>query len=127
MGAISRLRLLVAGDDDLALGPLCRRIASWPSIEIVGWARSTQEAKSLADELAPDVVLIDLEAPAFGGTAAIGRIRARPGAPILLVLTSEDTPGARTESFAAGADGFVTKAEPDEKLHALVSRIRPYL
>ena len=49
----------------------------------------------------------------------------KPGMPILLVLTSQDTPGARTESFAAGADGFVTKTEPEEKLRALVAKIRP--
>lgn len=124
MSTISRLRMLVAGDDDLEA--LCRRIACWPTIEIVGWARSAHEAKSLADQLTPDVVLMDIEAPACEGTAAIRKIKVRPGAPILLVLTSQDTPTARSESFAAGADGFVTKNEPEEKLRALVAKIRPY-
>jgi DNA-binding NarL/FixJ family response regulator len=117
--------MLVAGDDSLET--LCRRIAGWPTIEIVGWARSAGEAKSLADELSPDVVLMDIEAPDCQGAPAIREIKVRPGAPILLVLTSVDTPSARSESFAAGADGFVTKNGPEEKLLALVAKIRPYL
>ena len=125
MEPIARLRLLVAGDDSLET--LCRRIACWPTLEIVGWARSAVEAKLLADELTPDVVLMDIESPACRGASAIRQVKMKPGAPILLVLTSDDTPTARSDSFAAGADGFVTKGDPEEKLRALVAKIRPYL
>jgi len=122
---MARLRLLVAGDDDLET--LCRQIASWTTIEIVGWARSALEARSLADQLTPDVILMDIEAPDCEGASAIRQIKVRPGAPILLVLTSRDTPNERSESFAAGADGFVAKHESEEKLRALVAKIRPYI
>lgn len=107
------------------MDPLFERIASWSTIEIVGWARYRQEARMLAEELAADVVLMDVEAPEFQGAAAIRSVKVKPGRPILLVLTSEDTPSARTESFAAGADGFVTKTEAEEKLRALVATLRP--
>jgi DNA-binding NarL/FixJ family response regulator len=117
--------VLVAGGDDHALEALCRRIATWPTIEIVGWARSTQQARSLVEALAAEVVVMDVEAPAFGGPEAIRSVETAPGAPILLVLTSEDTPNARIASFGAGADGFVTKRDPDKKLRALFAAIRP--
>jgi DNA-binding NarL/FixJ family response regulator len=121
----SRLRLLVAGDESLEA--LCGRIAGWQTIDIVGRARSAREAKSLADQLSPDVVLLDIDAPECEGAPAIRQIKVKQGAPILLVLSSEDTPAARSESFAAGADGFVTKNDQEEKLRALVAKIRPYL
>jgi len=115
----------VAGGDDDVLRELCRKIASWPVIEIVGWARSAQESGALAAGLAPDIVLMDVEATGFEGSAAIQSVKVKPGKPFLLVLTSKDTPSTRTECFAAGADGFVTKTDPEEKLRALVAMIRP--
>jgi DNA-binding NarL/FixJ family response regulator len=125
MPALPRLRMLVAGDD--GVDGLCARLALWPTVEIVGHARSANEARELTDDLSPDLVLMDLESPGFDDPAAIQRFKKRPGAPMLFVLTGNDTPDARRESFAAGADGVVTKAHPEEKLHALVARIRPYL
>jgi len=115
----------VAGGDDIALDDLCRRIAAWPTIEIVGWARSGIEAASLTEELVPDLVLIDLEDRNSDRVDAIRRIKQTAGAPIVVVLDSRDTPVARSESFIAGADGYVTKSAPDEKLQALISKIRP--
>jgi len=117
--------VLVAGGDDHATAALCRRLASWPTIEVVGWARSTQQARSLVEALAADVVVMDVEAPAFEAPEAIRSVEMAPGTPILLVLSSKDTPNARIASFGAGADGFVTKCDPDAKLRALFATIRP--
>jgi DNA-binding NarL/FixJ family response regulator len=119
--------VLVAGEDDAFLETLCREMEWGPSVEIVGHAHSLIEARALAERFAPDVVLLDLEAPGIGGAAAIHQMKTHPGTPIVLVLTSQDTPLARTESFAAGADGFVTKSDPKEKLRSLIAKIRPYL
>jgi len=117
--------MLFAGDDHSIVDALGRDAPSM-AIDVVGYARSAGEARALAADLSPDVVLLDLEAPAMGGTAAIGLLKAQPGFPIVFVLSSEDTLFARTQSFAAGADGFVTKTEPG-KLRALLAKVRPYL
>src|SRR5262245_3693430 len=115
MGSSSTIRMLFAGDDEAVLEGLCRERALPTTVEVVGHARSAIEARTLAEELAPDVVLLDLEARALGGPSTIGEVKNHPGSPIVLVLAAEDTPAARTESFAAGADGFVTKSEPRKK------------
>lgn len=120
-----RLRMLVAGDG--GLDGLYAQLSLWPTVELVGHARSASEAKELTEHLSPDLVLMDVEAPGFDDPAAIQRFKTRPGAPMLFVLTGRDTPDARRESFEAGADGVVTKARFEEKLRALVARIRPYL
>ena len=127
MASPSALRVLIAGDDQAYLEDLCRGMAEPSPIEIVGRARSAEEAHALAERLTPDLILLDLEASGIGGPAAIGQVKTHPGAPIVLVLSSEATPMARTASFAAGADGFVAKADAREKLRALFAKIRPYV
>ena len=126
MASSPKLRVLLAGDDAY-LEDLCHGVTEPSTVEIVGRARTAEEAHALAEHLTPDLVLLDLEAPGIGGPAAIGRVRTHPGAPIVIVLSSEDTPMARTGSFAAGADGFVAKMEATEKLRALIAKIRPYV
>jgi two-component system nitrate/nitrite response regulator NarL len=116
--------LLIVGGDDLMLDSLSPRIASWPMIEIIGWAGSGIEAVSLTEELLPDLVLIDLEERNGDRVDSIRRIEQTAGAPIVVVLDSRDTPVARSESVTAGADGYVTKSDPDERLKALISKMR---
>ncbi|HEX4824369.1 MAG TPA: response regulator [Candidatus Polarisedimenticolaceae bacterium] len=127
MGASRELRILLVGDHHAELEALCREVAEPSAIEIVGHARSAAEAHELLELLSPDLVLLDLEAEAIGSPAAIPQVKTHPGAPIVFVLTSDDSAAARTASFAAGADGFIGKAEAREKLRALIAKIRPYV
>jgi CheY-like chemotaxis protein len=126
MESSPKLRVLLAGDDAY-LEELCHRVMEPSAIDIVGRVRSASEAHTLAEHLAPDLVLLDLDASGIGGPSAVGQVRTHPGSPIVLVLTSDDTPTARTACYAAGADGFVGKAEATEKLRALIAKIRPYV
>ncbi len=78
-------------------------------IEVVGLAESGDEAVSQADDLEPDVVLMDISMPGLNGVEATRRIVAtRPDARVLMVTGSdaqEDVEAART----AGAAGYMTK------------------
>ena len=78
-------------------------------IEVVGLAESGDEAVTQADDLEPDVVLMDISMPGLNGVEATRRIVAtRPEARVLMVTGSdaqEDVEAART----AGAAGYMTK------------------
>ena len=78
-------------------------------IEVVGLAESGDEAVTQADDLEPDVVLMDISMPGLNGVEATRRIVAtRPDAWVLMVTGSdaqEDVEAART----AGASGYMTK------------------
>jgi len=78
-------------------------------IEVVGLAESGDEAVTQADDLEPDVVLMDISMPGLNGVEATRRIVAtRPEARVLMVTGSdaqEDVEAAR----AAGAAGYMTK------------------
>src|SRR5689334_10916138 len=92
MTSLPALRVLVVGDDFVYLEDLCCGMAESAAVEIVGRASSTPEARALAERLTPDLILLDLEASAIGGAAAISQVKTHPGAPIVLVLSSVDTP-----------------------------------
>ena len=78
-------------------------------IEVVGLAESGDEAVTQADDLEPDVVLMDISMPGVDGVEATRRIRsALPTSQVLMVTGSdarEDIDAARS----AGAAGYVTK------------------
>ena len=78
-------------------------------IDVVGIAASGEEAFQLANELDPDIVLMDISMPGVNGFEATRRIIAEhPGVQVLMVTGSDarqDVDAART----AGAAGYVTK------------------
>ena len=78
-------------------------------VVVVGTASSGQEALTQAQELRPQVILIDLRMPGMGGLEAIPRLRAMlPGAGII-AMTLHDLDVYREAALAAGADEFVPK------------------
>jgi DNA-binding NarL/FixJ family response regulator len=87
---------------------------------IVGEADNGREAIRLAEQVAPDVVLMDLRMPHVDGTVATARIRAARPAVKVVVLTTFDDDDHLFPALAAGACGFLVKdATPDELLAAV--------
>jgi two-component system response regulator DesR len=77
-------------------------------VQIVGEAGDGLEAIRLADELSPEVILMDLEMPGLDGYEATRRIKARQPAPRVVIL-SVHAGLAEEKARVAGADGFVIK------------------
>lgn len=87
-------RLLLQGSDD---------------IDVIGEAHSGEEAIKQFQELAPDVLIMDISMPGIGGLEAIGRVLAKnPQQKILVLSAHEDVMHAR-RVIKAGAAGYVTK------------------
>ncbi|MFJ1593231.1 response regulator [Kitasatospora albolonga] len=92
-----------------------------PDIEVVGQAVNSLDAIAQVDELAPDVVLMDIRMPELGGIEATRRITAREGSTAkVLVLTTFDLDEYVYEALRAGASGFLLKdASAAELAHAV--------
>lgn len=89
-------------------------------IDVIGEATNGREGVSMARELQPDVVIMDIHLPELTGVEATRRIRHENDDIRVLVLTAYDEPSYIHALLDAGADGFVLKtAELAELLKAL--------
>ncbi len=87
-------------------------------MEVVGEAGDGREALSLARELDPDVVLMDVRMPEMDGIEATRRLAHAGSRARVLVLTTFDADQYVYEAMKAGASGFLLKDVPREQLVA---------
>ncbi len=116
------IRVLVADDQALVRAGFAVIIDSADDLEVVGEACTGREAVSLARELHPDVVLMDVRMPEMDGLEAAREILRSegPGTTRILVLTTFDIDDYVYGALRAGASGFLLKdTEPDELLAAI--------
>ncbi|MEC3956084.1 response regulator transcription factor [Nocardia sp. CDC153] len=120
--AKSPVRLVICDDHAVVRAGLRALLGSAPDIDVVGEAGSGPEAVALAARVSPDVVLMDLQlGPDMDGIEATRLITSVDGpAPHVLVLTTYDTDADITRAIAAGATGYLLKAERPEELFAAI-------
>jgi DNA-binding NarL/FixJ family response regulator len=110
------IRLVLAEDNLHMADALEAVLAQQPDIQIVGLARGGADAVRFADELAPDVVVLDRSMPEIDGITAMLQIKRRhPELPVLILTASAETQVAES-ALAAGAAGFVVKDSAFEEL-----------
>ena len=114
------IRVLVVDDHELLRAGLVTVLASDPAIEVVAQAPDGPTAVSLAMELRPDVVLMDVEMPGGDGITAIAQLRERAPSIRCLVLTMFDLDDYVVEALRAGAAGFLLKTTDPAVLTASV-------
>jgi DNA-binding NarL/FixJ family response regulator len=91
-----------------------------PDMEVVGEAADGNVACRLADELRPDVVVMDVSMPGLGGASATERIRRDCPKVRVLALTVHEVEGYLRQLLEAGASGYILKrAAADELVHAI--------
>jgi len=112
------IRVLLADDQALVRAGFRMILKAEPGIEVVGEAGDGAEAVSRAQELEPDVVLMDVRMPEMDGIEATRRIVGNDDAPRVLVLTTFDLDEYVYEALRAGASGFLLKDAPEDQLLA---------
>ncbi|MBX2858704.1 MAG: response regulator [Cellvibrionaceae bacterium] len=122
--------ILVADDHDLVRTGIVRLLEDIVNFKVVGEAKTGEESVKLARELKPDIVLMDVKMPGFGGIEATKKILASCEA-TRVIAVSGVTDNLFTEKLMkAGASGYVTKdAEFDEIVKAIysVQKGKPYM
>ena len=119
----SKLKILIVDDHAIVRDGLAAILKFQKDMTVVGEADDGQSAIQKAQELHPDIILMDLMMPNMNGadaTAAIKRIL--PETQILL-LTSYGTSSDLSRAFKNGATGAITKSLPKEELLAAIRNV----
>ncbi|BFV60424.1 response regulator transcription factor [Kitasatospora sp. CMC57] len=103
------IRVVLADDQPLVRSGLRVIMTDHPDLEVVGEAGTGAEAVRLAQELGPDVVLMDIRMPGMDGIEATRLITAATGPTRVLMLTTFDEDEHVYGALRAGASGFVVK------------------
>jgi DNA-binding NarL/FixJ family response regulator len=110
------IRVLLVDDQQIVRQGLATILRYASGIEVVGEAGDGEEAIRLAQELVPDVVLMDLKMPALGGIPATRKICAAQPDIHVIILTTYDADDMVFEGIKAGAQGYLLKDATSETL-----------
>ncbi|MGI8524261.1 MAG: response regulator, partial [Nocardioides sp.] len=108
-GRTEPIRVLVADDHVLYRRGLEMVLGTEPGIEIVGEAGDGAEAIQRAEELLPDVVLMDIRMPRRSGIEACTAIKDVVPSAKIVILTISDEEKDLYEAVRAGANGYLLK------------------
>jgi DNA-binding NarL/FixJ family response regulator len=106
--ALESLRVLLVDDHDLFRTGL-RNLLEEQGVQVIGEAAAGAEALRLTRELAPDVIVMDLNMPGMSGVEATRHITAVAPLTRVLVLTISDQDGDVMDAILAGACGYLLK------------------
>lgn len=115
-GGMKPLRILVADDHDLMRRGLKSLLESHPGWTICAEAHTGREAVTKAEELKPDIVILDITMPELNGVEAARRIlKASPNTEIL-VLSVHYSDQLIRDILEAGVRGYIVKSDSDRDL-----------
>lgn len=109
-------RILLADDHAVLRSGLRLLLTSQSEFEVVGEASNGIETLTLAEQLQPDLILLDLSMPALGGLDALPTLRNLVPLTRILILTMHDDPQYLRQALKHGASGYVLKKAADAEL-----------
>jgi DNA-binding NarL/FixJ family response regulator len=127
---VKKLRVVLADDHPIFRQGLRMLVDAQPDMEVIGEAENGRVATSVAQKLAPDVVVMDVSMPDMNGLKATEALSASCPAIKIITLTRHTDGGYLQQLLDAGSRGYVLKqSEPDEIVRAIraVGRGQTYL
>lgn len=122
MGALS-VRILVADDYEPWRRVISRTLQRQPELQIIGEASDGLEAVRKAEELKPDLILLDIGLPNLDGIEAARRLRKLSPKSKILFVSQWCSADLVQEAFDVGAQGFVAKVDVGSKLLTTVNAV----
>jgi DNA-binding NarL/FixJ family response regulator len=113
---MKNLRILIADDHDLMRRGVKALIQSHSGWEVCGEAHTGREAVSQAEELKPDVLILDVSMPDLNGLEAARRIRKAAPNVEILVLSMHYSDQLIRDILEAGVRGYIVKSDSDRDL-----------
>ena len=117
------VRVLIADDHPIFRDGLATLLGTQPDVVVVGTAADGAEAIALAAELAPDVVVMDLQMPELNGIDATRRLTESHPDIRVLVFTMGEEDGTVLAAMRAGARGYLVKGASQEEVARAISTV----
>jgi DNA-binding NarL/FixJ family response regulator len=105
------MRVLIIDDSASFLRAARAFVLTQPGVEEVATAPSGESGLDLLQRSPADLVLVDLAMPGIDGLETTRRLKARADAPAVFVVSLVAGPNYAAAAAAAGADGFISKAD----------------
>lgn len=122
MNDSATIRVMVVDDHQMMAEGLRAAVASEPGLEVIGVARDVNEARNLANQLVPDVVLMDYSLPSGTGFETSQMLKQdHPGVKII-ILTGHRDDTLVVRAVEMGLDGFLRKTSSIEDVIAAVKQ-----
>ena len=114
------MRVLLVDDSAEFLRALNGFLRTLPGVEVVGQALTGGHGLRLAQELRPDLVLLDWMMPGMSGPETAKALKALPVPPKIILLSLLNGPECIADAQAVGADAFIFKGELTQRLPAVL-------
>lgn len=118
-----RARLLLCDDQKLVRRRVRTLLKEFPAVEVIGEAADGVSAVSLALELKPDLILMDVTMPELDGIEATRQIVLHEPLIRVLAYSADSSEDVIREMFAAGARGFLSKVAEPENLIIGITKV----
>jgi CheY-like chemotaxis protein len=120
---LSSIRILVVDDFKHWQQQVRSLLQSRPECHVIAEASDGSEAIQKAEELKPDLIVMDIGLPNLNGIAAARQIRRLVPEAKIIFLTQESSPDIAQEAFTLGALGYVVKSYAGSELLAAVETV----
>lgn len=117
------VKILIADDHEIVRQGIRRVLEVKPEWEICGEASNGQEAVRMAQELAPDVIIMDVTMPVMSGFEAADEISRLPLGSRVLFFTMHDSGSMAGSVRKSGAHGYVVKSRAAQDLVQALERL----
>ncbi|GAB4471270.1 MAG: response regulator transcription factor [Anaerolineales bacterium] len=119
----SKTTVLLADDHAVLRAGLRLLLSQEAHLQVVGEAESGLDTLRLAEELQPDLILLDISMPGLNGLDAIGLLRKRAPEARILILTMHDDVHYLRQALQNGASGYVLKKAADVELLSAIQAV----
>ncbi|MEG6588745.1 response regulator [Paenibacillus barengoltzii] len=125
MTEANRIKVMLVDDQNMIRQGFGYILSLQPDLQIVGEAGNGNDAVKMAEELRPDVILMDVQMPFMDGIEATKRIMAQQTGVKIVILTTFDDQDYVLEGIRAGAVGYLLKdAEASDMIEAIRAAYR---
>ena len=118
-----KTRILVVDDHPMVAEGIQSILESYDDLDVVGTLGDGNSVVQALDDLAPDVILMDLNMPNVGGLTATEMVLERRPETRILILSMHDNPEYVTSALGHGAMGYVLKDVPTDEIKIAIDTV----